>query len=202
MEEECSDGDNASATANNLTEISDEEEFFLLEDGKSSFMLGGLLFPLYLLIVLVNYGLIHYENTVPDTYRTLINKMVALIAWYRISLATVSMPPLAIKLCFKIKSLGSFPCWIIQFGIITCGMQIIMAHNHIFILKYIYTCRLSTMGSINEGLVQRFIIILNILMSILITTKLMLAFGPSYIVYQFCKGEGNICNLTELLEEM
>ncbi len=160
-----------------------------LETGSWNITWCVLVLLLYFLIAAVNYGLVHYENVVPDTHHTLINKMVSILALYRIAFATVTMPALAIMTCFRVENLGTLFCWMIQFGVICTGMQIVIGHNELLLLRYVYTCRLSTVGSINEDLIKRFFIILNALMGVLIATKLMFAFGSDHLIYQYCKGE-------------
>ncbi len=63
---------------------------------------GALVATLYLITMAVNLGLVHYERVVPDAYRTLVNRMVAVLSLYRMAIATFILPALAIRTCFQV----------------------------------------------------------------------------------------------------
>ena len=103
------------------------------------------LLALYVSTLAANLGLVHYESEVADVYRTLLNRMVSTCSVYNAAAASLALMPIALKR-LEFVSFGSgateeAACYALSFvGLFLC-MQIVMAHNEIAILRYLYICR-------------------------------------------------------------
>ncbi len=71
--------------------LTDAEEGELLPSGSDCWRMALTcvrMFVMYAVVLLLNTGIVVYENVVADTYRTLVNKAVAVMAAYNVLLMT------------------------------------------------------------------------------------------------------------------
>ncbi len=58
----------------------------------------------------------------------------------------------------------------------------------IILCRYAYICRLNTVGSINEDLLELYLFWLNTLLTLLVCTWSLLWTGDNFAAYQYCTG--------------
>ncbi len=141
----------------------------------------------YLLVIAVNGGIIVYENVVPDTYRTLINKVVALMSAYNMFLST-SFMPIALSKHFCIQ-LNPTYCTGNVLLTTTFLLQVILVHNELAILLNLSTWKVGFIQGINEDIGRRIIIALNFALSAFFSLNISFSFGGKItFIYRLCVG--------------
>ncbi len=91
----------------------------------------------YLVSQAANLGIWYYERVVPDTHRTLLNKLAAVASLYKAGMGTVFFPVIAVRLLMP-RGLPGAAChlqWcLFMFGLI----QLMLCYNEMVALQYIY----------------------------------------------------------------
>ena len=152
---------------------------------------ASILFALYAAVLVTNLGIIVYENVVPDTYRTLINKMVAVTSLYNICLSSVITVVFAVPLLPLGEGLAPPVCGAVNVSLGSFATQLFLAHNEVMLLRYVYACRLSTVGSVDEGLVRTFLVGANAVLGTLFASAgsvAAFATGSEQLPYLVCVG--------------
>ncbi len=136
---------------------------------------------LYLFSMILNYGIVYYEQEVSDLHRTLINKLVAVGCVINMVMATNSfiLHVLSVILLGRVK-LHPGACVAYRFITVSSAMQIILLYNEVSWLRYIYLKR-GTIGSLDDGLVSTFLIIFNAVMGLIAGTLRIIPPGSSLI---------------------
>ncbi len=150
-------------------------------------LLGASLVAMFALSIAVNWGIVYYEQAVSGLYRTLVNKMAATMAIYNIIMAVASYPTMFLREIVFDEGLPELVCfvnqYITQFGL----AQSMMTHLEVSVLQYLYVCVLSSVGSIQEELVWRFLVVLNATLgslgSIMLTIR-----NSKTLVHNYCNG--------------
>ncbi len=142
---------------------------------------------LYLMILLVNSGIILYENTVADTYRHLINKVVVLMSGYNVLLVTCILPViLARQFCAH----PAVPyCSVHLFFALPLTLQIFFVHNELAVLLLWSTCQVGRVQAINEDVGKVVIVVVNLVLSFFFSSVLYMSFGrEGFFMYTVCTG--------------
>ncbi len=109
---------------------------------------------------LANIGIVYYERVVPDTHRTLLNKLAALASLYQVVVATVYFPVVIVRLLGQ--GLGGSVCRLQGFFFMCSLTQLLMSYNELIILRYVYVHKLGTFGAIKEEITLRLLIWINL----------------------------------------
>ncbi len=152
--------------------------------------LGASLVSMFALSIAVNWGIVYYEQAVSGLYRTLVNKMAATMAVYNIIMAAASYPTMFLREIVFDEGLPKVVCFanqfLTQFGL----AQSMMTHLEVSVLQYLYVCVLSSVGSIQEELVWRFLVVLNATLgslgSIVLTIR-----NSKALVHNYCNGKSS-----------
>ncbi len=159
---------------------------------------------LYLLIVVVNAGIVVYERVVADIYRTLLNKVVAVMSMYNVCLSTWA------QLAFSLNAVEVYPgttlCTAHLFVIIILIQQEFLVHAEINLLC-IFHFRKLRIFEMNEEFGKRLIVSVNLVVSSFFSFVLCAVLGESFFFYQICVGGsagGFICpkNLQQLVPDI
>lgn len=142
---------------------------------------------IYVLIITVNGGIVVYENVVADTYRTLANKMVALMSGYNMLIATSMVPPaLSNNFCLQ---LNSTYCTVNLIISLMALLQVILIHNELAILLSWSTRSIGSVQKLNEDIGRKILNGLNLTLSTLFSLTLCMGFGKEDIfIYRLCTG--------------
>ena len=144
---------------------------------------------LCLVVQASNLGIIYYEKVVADTHRTLLNKLAALTSAYQVGLATVGFPTLIVRLLLGV-GLGHRVC--LGFNVICTFLmaQLVLVYNELCIMRYVYICRLGTVGMLKEELVLHIFVWLNLVLGAYLSLTLgMTPRLTNHVVYSFCNNE-------------
>ncbi len=136
---------------------------------------------LYIFVILLNYGIVYYEQEVSDLHRTLINKMVAVSCVINMVLATntIVMLNLRVILLGRVK-LHPGACVVYRFVNVSSGIQLILVYNEVSWLKYIYL-KHGTVGGLDDRLIATYLIIINAIIGLISGTLRILPPGSSLI---------------------
>ena len=144
---------------------------------------------IFLFSIAINLGIIYYERAVSGQHHTLINKMAASISVYNIILASSFLPVTFSRELIFTDGLPWSICWLnlflVRFGV----LQALMTLGEVTILRYLYVCVLSSVGSINEELLRIYFLALNVLLSTLGSILIMTTQMTSLLVFSHCVNE-------------
>lgn len=151
-------------------------------------VMGVITSILTFLVIVVNGGIVVYENEVADTYRTLINKGVALMSQYNMLIATTVVPvTLSNNFCLKLNS--TF-CTVHLIVSLTILLQVILVHNELAILLNWSTWSIGRVQGINEDIGKKILSAINLVLSIFFSLIMCLSFGKQDIfIYRLCTGD-------------
>ncbi len=122
----------------------------------------------------------------PGLYRTLINKLVPQASVYNMLLATIFLPTLTARLLLPNVVLPRAFCVAKRFCYVSVGAQLVLTYNEIAWLRYFYL-GLGNMGSINEDLVGRFLVIMNVLLGTCLAAGRIMLPGAHHDLQRFCR---------------
>ncbi len=132
-----------------------------------------------------NLGIIYYERVVPDSHRTLVNKVAALASTYQVG-ATVMFPMVVVRLLLG-RGLGEVACRLLGCVFVSSVVQLILSYNELIFLRYLYICRLNTVGMIKEELVMKCATWINLLLGMFVgVIYTMTAVPPGHVTHSFC----------------
>ncbi len=135
---------------------------------------------------LANIGIIYYERVVPDTHRTLLNKIAALASAYQVVVATSIYPMVILRLLWG-QGLYYMICSVQDFFLVLGLIQLMLCHNELIILHYIYVCKLRSVGVIKEELVMRFAFWVNLTLGLFLSMAYELSsYEHGSVYYIFC----------------
>ncbi len=147
----------------------------------------------YLVVMAANYGIVFYENVVADTYRTLINKVVALMSLYNMLLITGILPMMMSRqLC---SHYGPSYCHFHTFFALALTLQVLMVHNELAALLQLRTWRHGSIQAINEDIWRRVLLASNAVLSCFFSLVMCVAFGKNIFIFRMCMGECSGKNL-------
>ncbi len=144
------------------------------------------LLALCLASLLANLGVVYYERVVPDTHRTLLNKLAALASAYKACLAATELPMAAARILLG----GGLPgavcrCQAVLF--VLNLTQLSLVYNELVVLRYVYVCRLRAVGVIKEELLMRFAAWVNLALGLFSGLAAgMTVQSPHSVYYSFC----------------
>ena len=184
-------------TSNTTDGITDGGTTTTLSFGQALFA-SALLTAFYLLVLAANLGLVWYERVVPDAHRTLVNKTVALASLYNAGFATVLFPAAALRLHLP-GGLGGPACDVLWHLGLFSMLQVYLVHNELAVLRYVYLCRLSTVGALDEGLLMAAAVSVNAAVGGLAVAVVLVAAGTDPNFYQTCAGDTGLIGITQLL---
>ncbi len=135
---------------------------------------------------LANLGIVYYEKVVPDTHRTLLNKLASLASLYKVCLATVTFPVITVRLLIG-QGLGETVCQVQNFLFMVGLTQLVLAYNKLIVLQYVYVCKLGAVGMIKEELVMQCVFWINPFLGSFVGLVHMMTIRSSDYLYQsFC----------------
>lgn len=141
-----------------------------------------------LVSVVLNIGIIMYENLVPDTYRTLVNKLVAVMALYNI-LFLAGIVPVTMPYVLNIHLPETF-CGIQTFFVNGLSIAEILVHNEVCFLLWFCTMRGSFVHRLNEDFGRKFLLMLNFSLSLFASSLMHLYYGTSsFLWFSMCNGD-------------
>ncbi len=138
----------------------------------------------YLAMLALNFGIILYENVVPETYRTLVNKLVAVMALYNMLFVTASVMAITPYL-LNIPLPASF-CKVHIFVYNFLAVNEVLIHNEVSLLLCLSHCKVFKVEGINEEFERTFFIIFNCFTSLFATSLLHISFGWNFFWYNLC----------------
>ncbi len=154
-------------------------------------ILATTLCALYLVIFIVNFGLIWYESILSDNYSTLLDKLVSLASAYRICSASKAALMIFARLVFVDK----FNLLYCQFTFYTTQLfmvQLLFVYAETIYVQYYYSCRLGYLGTLNEDILFRVIIIVNFIVGSFLSFFWLAGAGKTNIYFQFCQGSSTL----------
>ncbi len=154
---------------------------------KEGILLSLGLLLVYFIAMAVNFGVMWYECIVPDSHRTLVNKVVALASLYKAAFATAFLTPISARL-LVFDHIWNPLCQLHKFAVLSALVLIFLAHNQLVFLRYVYTCRLSTVGAIKEDLVMAITWWLNLVFGGFFTAVTICLTETGNNLYRFCVG--------------
>ncbi len=149
-------------------------------------LLVGIIF-LYLLVVTVNAGIIVYERVVADIYRTLVNKMVAVMSLYNICLTTWAIIVFVLRSAFDVN-LGTVLCGAHLFVLVILILQefLILIEINLLCLFHLRKLRIFSM---NEEFGTKLSVFVNFVLSSFFSSVIcVLLGGKEFFFYQICIG--------------
>ena len=124
---------------------------------KLSFLLGEI--ACSALTFLLNFGIIWYENVVSENRRTLINKMISLTSLY--TMMHVLTTGLVANAVFVFDYRTVWFCDVVNNVSMTLFLVLALGYNETMILRYVYACKLETVGVLNEAFFRHLLVVLN-----------------------------------------
>ncbi len=138
---------------------------------------------------LANIGIIYYERVVPDTYRTLLNKIAALASLYKVVIATATFPVITVRLLIG-RGLGKLTCHLHTFLFVSALAQLLLSYNELIIAHYVYVCKLRAVGLIKDELIMQFVVWLNLALGLFAGfIHLLTVHTPARMYHNFCTDE-------------
>ena len=101
-----------------------------------------------ILAVVVNFCFIWYENTVSDLYRTLVNKMIAVLALHNILMTAITSAFVFAIVVLDMRN-GLFCNVGLTFGMASF-VAILLVLDEIMLLRFAYAIVFSNVGQLNE----------------------------------------------------
>ncbi len=123
------------------------------------------LFCLYLVLLSANLGVVHYERVVPDTHRTLLNRLAALASLYQAGVATALYPMLVARSLVR-AGLGEAFCFVNDTLYRLSMLQCFLVFNELVLMRYVYICRLRAVGTLREDLVFAYLACMNLVLGL------------------------------------
>ncbi len=146
---------------------------------------------LFFVSMAANLGIIFYERTVSDIYRTLLNKLAALASLYQVGLTVVVFPVLVARLLWG-DGLGRAVCTVHILLFVFILTQFVLTYNELIFLRYIYICKLGAVGVLKEEAIFCFCIWINILLGTFVSLSSVLVMNsPSNAYYHYCQNSEN-----------
>ncbi len=143
----------------------------------------------YLLVLALNYGVVHFEREAPDRYQTLVDRLVALSSWYTVVWATGVLPQLALLFTVFRAGLPAAACAAFQTLFLGGFFLTVAAHNEVSAAHYVYAHVLGTAGSVDEELVMALLRAGNLLVCAVVTACAMALKGEDFQMHHYCLGQ-------------
>ncbi len=140
---------------------------------------------LALLTILPNLGIIWYEHVVADAYRTLINKMISSASAYSVAFATFCLIPLSIIFSTE-DGFSTTLCRMFFAASSSCLIALQLIHTEIVLLRYIYLCRLKSVGLFKEDVVKAMLHTFNFMTGVFLGTIASFLTNEKRFVFAFC----------------
>ena len=86
---------------------------------------------------------------------------MALSSVYNILVCTFVLPGLTHAVFSGGARIDPIPCRVSQLLIVWAGISLVLVPNELAALRYLYSCRLGALGTVNEGLALRFLVLWN-----------------------------------------
>ena len=145
--------------------------------------------------IVCSSGIVWYQNNTSDNRRTLINKLVKLLAYYTIFLDIFVNPYNFLRVIF-----GPLPAPLCEFFFFTRAVifvGVLFTVNEIVILRYLYLCFFRSVGTLNEDFWLFFAAVYNTFFGIVIA--LCLAITDCYDVpRKICLGQKTLFGFQSL----
>ncbi len=93
--------------------------------------------------------------------KTFLRQLVALSSVYNILVCTFVLPGLTHAVFSGGARIDPIPCRVSQLLIVWAGISLVLVPNELAALRYLYSCRLGALGTVNEGLALRFLVLWN-----------------------------------------
>ena len=123
---------------------------------------GLVSFVISLIGFFLNFGNIWYEHTAPDIYRTLVNKMSAILAG-QITLMVTSW--MSIVFSVIVLEIHHHVFCLVSIALsFVLSLAVLIVLGEIVVLQYLYTCVFKSVGALNEEFFKHFICLNNALM--------------------------------------
>ncbi len=194
-------GGNATAgdgsTSGNESSASHHHQW-VLSESQVTLSVTALVF-LFFLSLFANLGIIFYERVVSDIYRTLLNKLAALASLYQLGLTMAMIPVLVFRLLWG-DGLGFAVCMLQTLLFVFFLVQFVLTYNELILLRFIFVCKLHTIGMLKEDVILCCVIWINMTLGsfVCLTTGIVLH-SPSHVYFHYCKnsatGDGKyICD--------
>ena len=123
---------------------------------------------------------------VPDTYRTLMNKVVALMSAYNIVFAHVMLVG-AMPRNFHLSPGDPF-CSLHLFAFVLLLLQVFLVHNEFAALLFVYARRPGFVELVNERVATSYIVAANLVVGTVLSASICVVSGADYTVYHACMG--------------
>ena len=107
----------------------------------------------------LNAGIIYYENNVADVRRTLLNKMIAVVALYSLAGPLVLTPFMAARAVAGPRSAAFCEASVLLYS--AHMLLLVMAHVETMLLRFLYACVFRTVGALNEDFFRYFFLVYN-----------------------------------------
>ncbi len=141
---------------------------------------------LCLAIQAANVGIFYFERIVSDTHRTLLYKLAALISLYQAALVTVLFPLLALRLLLN-SGLWTPVCWLLIEYTTSFLITFFLAYNELLMIRYVYICKIKTVGTLKEDVLLRLFVVLNAVLGCFVTLSLaMTSHVSTHHIFLFC----------------
>ena len=124
-------------------------------------VLGSLSLLITAVGFVLNFGIIWYEHTVPDMYRTLVNKMSAMLSGH-IILMVASWMLVVISVVVLEIHLYTF-CLLSLTTSFVLSLAVLVVLDEIMVLRFFYTCIFTSVGALNEEFFKYFIGLTNLM---------------------------------------
>ena len=139
----------------------------------------------------LNLTIIWYEYNVADNFRTLVNKIISVMAGYNLLLCSS-----AVLLVCSWTAFGPLPpsfCMANTLILSFAFVQLILAVNELNIVRFLYACHFEHVGALNEEFFQHFFIVFNAVMGAFISALAgIVAIGNSTF-FCTCTGMDSAC---------
>ena len=142
---------------------------------KLSFLLGEI--ACSALTFLLNFGIIWYENVVSENRRTLINKMISLTSLY--TMMHVLTTGLVANAVFVFDYRTVWFCDIVNNVSMTLFLVLALGYNETMILRYVYACKLETVGVLNEAFFRHLLVVLNFVFAVITSIGVHISYASS-----------------------
>ena len=131
-------------------------------------------------------GIIHYERTVSDNRRTLINKLVSLLSHIILLISVIFLSFNHFRIV-----LGPLPmsiCQLQQFIQFNCTFQVMLCIDEISVLRYLYICVFKTVGKLNDNFFHFYFGVANTAVSLFLSASLTFIEPVDAALYSLCRG--------------
>ncbi len=146
----------------------------------------SLLLVLTIIAFAANLGIVYYEKIVPDTHRTLLNKIAALASLYKLLTALTTFPTVFVRLSMD-WGISDSLCRLHNILFMFSLAQLVFSYNELIVLHYIYVCKVGAVGIIKEEIIVQLVIWINLGLGFFLgSVHGMTLHLPGHVYHSFC----------------